>query len=80
MIRIATAVVTAIAVISGPAFAQQRGRSVTAPGTTGATPGQSKPPGESAKAFAPGQNGGLPPPGSVQSQTTSPGKAVGKNN
>jgi hypothetical protein len=80
MIRIATAALAAIAVISGPALAQQKGRSVTAPGTTAATPGQAKPPGESAKTFAPRQDSGIPPPGSLQSQTTNPGKALGKNN
>jgi len=70
MIRI-TAVAIAAIVFSVPALAQQKGRSPTAPGhlesgVQGATPGHSKPPGESAKNFAPGRDGGLAPPGTGQ--------------
>jgi hypothetical protein len=82
MIRI-TAVAIAAIVFSVPALAQQKGRSPTAPGhlesgVQGATPGHSRLPGESAKDYAPGRDGGLTPPGSVQSQTPAPGKASGK--
>ena len=82
MIRI-TAVAIAAIVFSVPALAQQKGRSPTAPGhlesgVQGAPPGHSRLPGESAKDYAPGRDGGLTPPGSVQSQTPTPGKANGK--
>lgn len=78
-----TAVAFAAIVFSLPALAQQKGRSPTAPGhldsgVQGATPGHSRLPGESAKDYAPGRDGGLAPPGSFQSQTPSPGKSTGK--
>jgi hypothetical protein len=54
MMRIVT-LVLAIALFSCPAAAQNKGKSDTAPGRTGITPGQSQEAPGGAKSLAPGQ-------------------------
>jgi hypothetical protein len=72
MVRIAALAVVAL-LISLPATAQEKGRSSTAPGTTGQTPGQLQGTPGDAKNLAPGGSTN-PPPGQVQKSTPSPKK------